>query len=57
MTPLIYIKKRLLGDMICLLVVSGLTYLAIDTWNAKHIEDNSTLDLVQFNENTGVALD
>lgn len=47
----IYIKNFLLGDIILLLVISGLTYLVANTWNKNIIEDETTVELVPLNVN------
>jgi hypothetical protein len=52
----IYIQKHLLSDIICLLVISGFTYLIVDTWNRNYLEDETTVELVPLSGNPGDEL-
>ena len=51
MKPSIYFKNHFLSDIFVLLVISGFTYLLLNTWNGNKIGNEPTLELVPFNGN------
>ena len=52
----IYIKRRLIGDIILLLVVSGTTNLIFDTWNKITLPDEPTVEMISIEERSDIEL-
>ncbi len=52
----IYIKRRLFGDIILLLVISGTIYLIVDTWNKITLPDEPTVEMFLIDENSDIEL-
>ncbi len=52
----IYIKRRLFGDIILLLVISGTIYLIGHTWNKITLPDEPTVEMISIDENSDIEL-
>jgi len=52
----IYIKKRLFGDIVLLLIVSGTMYLIVHTWNKITVPDEPTVEMISIGDNSDSEL-
>ncbi len=52
----IYVKKRLFSDIIVLLIVSGIIYLAASSWNQGSSQENPGDEMVLINDDTDTTL-